>query len=212
MMVEDIPDQEKWLTHTEDRLEKASDNHHDGQLRHRLGCTLTDNADVRVLDEGRGTSANKRKRTAEYLICTETTRRKIQKLHHQDSHGQQDIHQIYDQGGSYGIRTLTEYSSADPECVQQLQPQGNLPTYQGDKQCGSGHMIPYQETSIRKHNSKEIFSDHHEQMETFDHRHVCYQAKCTTTNLLEPETGPTSSSNRCIPTALANDKAICLLQ
>ncbi|KAG1183648.1 hypothetical protein G6F36_008293 [Rhizopus arrhizus] len=174
--VEDISNQEEWPTNTEDCLEKTSNNHHDGQFRHGLGSKLTDHTDVWILDEGGSTNVNKRKRTTEYPVCAEVTRRKIPKLHHQDSDGQQDVHQIYNQGWWHSISTLTEYSSTDPGCVQQLKPPSNIPTYQGDQQCGSGQIIPNQETSIRKHDSKKIFQNHHEKMETSNHRHVCYQA------------------------------------
>ncbi|KAG1039589.1 hypothetical protein G6F43_012465 [Rhizopus delemar] len=89
-LVEDIFDQEEWLTHTENCIEETEDSDHDRQFRHGLGSQLTNSTNVRLLDEGRGKYVNKRKRTEKHPIYTPITRRKVPKLHHQDSNRQQD--------------------------------------------------------------------------------------------------------------------------
>ncbi|CEP16512.1 hypothetical protein [Parasitella parasitica] len=209
-VVEAVRHQEERITHTQDSNEETQDYHHDGQFRHRLGDKFANNAHLWVLDRGRKTTINQRKRVDEHLFCTEITWPKLQKFHNKGFDRQQNFNQVHHKRRRHSISTPTRLCSEDSGRLQQVQATGHISTYSRDKQHNSRSIVTDKETIIREHNTKEVLQLHPTALGTSHSGHVCHPAEHTTTKVLESATRPASRCNRCLPTEVDTNRNVCI--
>jgi hypothetical protein len=209
-MVENFLDEEKRITNSQATAEETKDHHNNRQFRHGLGSQFTDDTNLWVLDEKGRIIINQRKRTDEHLFCSEITRTKLQKLHNQGFDRQQDVYQIHYQGRRYSLSSPTRLCSEDTRYLQSVQFKCDIPTYPRNQQHCSRSVIKNKETIVREHNSEKIFSENPTEMGTIEDRHVRIETEYPTSNVLESETGPSSSRHGCLHPTLAIDRTICV--
>ncbi|KAG0848661.1 hypothetical protein G6F17_011455 [Rhizopus arrhizus] len=176
----------------------------------RMGDQLAPSNSLRILETGREITVNKRSRVEDNPFCAPTTRIKMRKLHHQDLLGQSDRLEIYDKVGWNDFSFSPRTSSSNPRIMQLPQHQSYLSTHSRSSQYSSGQTESSQTTILRiSHSKTDVQHDPTAMGQTKD-RCLCSKAQLSTTNLLDANLRPSSSSSGCNETTLAQEGDVCL--
>ncbi|KAG1140768.1 hypothetical protein G6F37_012928 [Rhizopus arrhizus] len=174
----------------------------------RMEDQLAPSNSLRILETGGEITVDKRSRVEDNPFYTPTTCIKMRKLHHQDLLGQSDRLEIYDKVGWNDFSFSPGTSSSNTRIMQLPQHQSYLSTHSRSSQHSSGQIESSQTTILRiSHSKTDIQHDPTAMGQTKDRR-LCSEAQLSTTNLLDINLGPSSSSSSssgCNETTLAQE-------
>jgi hypothetical protein len=209
-MVEDIHYEEEWVTHSKDKTVDTKGNHTRGCIEHRLGNQFSVGNNIRILDDGRNATFNKRKRAQDDSVCDTTPRKRLCKLNYKDFLGQPDGLEVHDKVRRNSISITTGFSNQDTESLQHTQHSRQLSTRTGYTEYGSRQIEQSQETPVRINNPETNVQTNHSPMGTATSGCLCSKTQSTITVILGTEPGPRSSCTGCISTRLASQWVVPL--
>ncbi|KAG1143259.1 hypothetical protein G6F37_007041 [Rhizopus arrhizus] len=209
-MVEDIHYEEEWVTHPKDKTDDTKGNHTRGCIEHRLGNQFSVGNNIRVLDDGRNATFNKRKRAQDDPVCDTTPRKRLCKLNYKDFLGQPNSLEVHDKVRRNSISITTGFSNQDTEFLQHTQHSRQLSTRTRYTEYGSRQIEQSQETPVRINNPETNVQTNHSPMGTATSGCLCSKTQSTITNILGTEPGPRSSCTGCISTRLASQWVVPL--
>ncbi|KAG0745630.1 hypothetical protein G6F57_005410 [Rhizopus arrhizus] len=189
-MVEEINNNEERPTDSDHESTNTIDHNLHGQLRLRLGSELTNDHGLWFLEQGRIRNVNKRSRTENSILCVEDACKKIRKLHNKGFHRQHDSIEIHNKVWRNNSTPITGISSDDSGHLQQIQFEGNLSTYTGDKEHQDRPTIEATAATLRTDNSEKDVSTDFTTMGTTTNRRICCDTQPPIEEISEPSPGP----------------------
>ncbi|KAG1137376.1 hypothetical protein G6F38_011359 [Rhizopus arrhizus] len=207
-MVEGVRFIQERPTYSSENSSITSDNDLHRQLRHGVGSELTNDGNIRVLEQSRQINVNKRPRTEGSLFCFENACSKIRKLHDKGFHRQHNSSQIHNEIWRYGITPITGISSSDSRSLQSIQPNSDLPTYCGDKEHISGSTITKASSTLRTDHSEKIIPSNYTSVGAVGSGRICSLTQSPTEEILEPSSRSISRSTGRVPTEMAQERDV----
>ncbi|KAG1044387.1 hypothetical protein G6F43_011463 [Rhizopus delemar] len=204
-MVEEINNNEERPTDSVHGSTNTTDHNLHGQLRLRLGSEFANDQDLWLLEQGGTRNVNKRPRTESSILCVEDACKKIRKLHNKSFHRQHDGIEIHNKIWRNSFTPVTRISSDDSGHLQQIQFEGNLSTYTGDKEHQCRPTIKTTAATLRTDNSKKDVSTDFTTMGTTTDRRLCCDTQPSTEEILESSSGSNGRSPGRFPTAVAEE-------
>jgi hypothetical protein len=207
-MVEGINNNEEQPTDSVHESTNTIDHSLHGQLRLRLGSELTNDHGLWFLEQGRTRNVNKRSRTENSILCVEDACKKIRKLHNKGFHRQHDSIEIHNKVWRNSFTPITGISCDDSGHLQQIQFEGNLSTYTGDKEHQGRPTIEATAATLRTDNSEKDVSTDFTTIGTTTNRRICCDTQPPIEEISEPLPRSNRRSSGCFPTAVAEERNV----
>ncbi|KAG2190635.1 hypothetical protein INT47_008410, partial [Mucor saturninus] len=209
-MVENLGNSKEWATtsKTNRQVNSTGNNNTRRCLRLRMGSSIANHRNVRLLVPGRKRTINQCERTEDNPVCTSTTQRKIQKLHHPNFFGQHNSNQICSQEQWNSISNFARTSFGDTGDSSGIQHSNQDTTHTCIKEYHSRSAEQNNETSLRMDTTPQMVQQNSTDMEQKKDRRICFENQHQITNILEFSSRPPGSRRRCLQTDLAQERSL----
>ena len=134
--------------------------------------------------------------------------KKSRKLHHKDFIRQQDSVEVCNEGRRNSFDTPTRPGHTNTTSDQSTQPESNISAHSRHAERPGRSPEPTEDPDIRVEASTEMVPHNPSQMGTSEVGRICCQAQYTDKDVLESQTGSSSSSHRCFQSILAQEGII----